>query len=415
MRLLIVIVAFLVGLFLGGIKFLVEFLTRRRQYGCVVGTTITWLCNWLGGAYLKGGQILSTRVDWLPREVIAPMVSLRDQVKPLRRSVVPRILQCVCRTTPVWEALSVDPVPLASATISQVHLALEKETGRRLAVKIKRPGIARLLETDVRHMRLATSIVARLPWFRSLPICEATETVYSALLNQSDFAKEVEMLERFQELFCENPAIVVPSAVRKYCTDDTIVMDYLEGYAPFPSFRKDTELVKDAVQVGLHALYKMIFHAGLVHCDLHPSNILCNEAGRVALLDFGFVAELTPRAKQKFAEFFLSIAFRDGETAAKIVRETAIRVPVDLDSGALEKDIQTLIDKTSGRKAADFQVAGFVLELFEVQRQHRIFGSPDFTLPILSLLTYEGLIKDLHPQIDFQQVAVPFVMRVFSR
>ena len=187
-------------------------------------------------------------------------------------------------------------------------------------------------------------------------------------------------------------------------------MDYLEGYRPFQDFRDQPEVARSAVQTWLGALYKMIFNAGLIHCCLHPSNILCNDEGQVALLDFGFVSEMTPKAKQDFAEFFLSIAFRDGKTAARIVRETALRIASNLDPVAFERDMQALVEKTAGRKAADFPVAGFVFELFQVQRRHGIYGSPSFPLPILSLLTYEGLIEDLHPDIDFQQEAVPFVM-----
>ncbi len=159
----------------------------------------------------------------------------------------------------------------------------------------------------------------------------------------------------------------------------------------------------------------MIFNAGLIHCDLHASNILCNQNGRVALLDFGFVAEMTSQAKQSFSEFFLAIAFRDGKTAARIVQETALRIGREFSELEFESDMQALVDKTGGRKAADFQVAGFVFELFQVQRRHGIYGSPHFTLPILSLLTYEGLIKDIYPDIDFQQEAVPFVIAALAQ
>lgn len=389
-------------------------LGRRKSVPVIAGEAITKMCDRLGGAYLKAGQILSTRVDLLPLDAIACLDRLRDRVRPLAFNSLRSVLEPLQDSARVVGQLEIEPCPLASATIAQVHTGSVLSSNQLVAIKIRRPGIDRVLKADVRHIRFFTSLVARLPWFCRFPVSEATNEVCSALLHQIDFSTEARMLERFRVLFAENPRIKVPQVDLARCNGDFIVMEYLEGYRPFQSFRDQPELARSAVKTGLRALYKMIFNAGLIHCDLHSSNILCNDEGQVALLDFGFVSEMTPKAKQDFAEFFLCIAFRDGKTAARIVRETALRVAGNLDLVAFERDMQALVEKTAGRKAIDFQVAGFVFELFQVQRRHGIYGSPSFTLPILSLLTYEGLIKNLHPDIDFQQEAIPFVVSALA-
>lgn len=382
---------------------------KRQSLPGIAGKTLARGCERLGGAYLKAGQVLSTRVDLLPPDVIATLECLRDRVRPLPFDSLRPVVEPLHALPPEGGTFEIERTPLASATIAQVHVGTFLSSGQRVAIKIRRPGIDTVLKADVRHIRLFASLVARLPRFRQFPICEASSEVCAALLRQVDFAAETRMLERFRVLFADNPEIKVPKVDVARCNADVIVMEYLEGYRPYHERRNQPELVKSAVQTGLRALYKMIFKAGLIHCDMHPSNILCNDEGQVALLDFGFVSEMTPKAKQDFAEFFLSIAFGDGRTAARIVRETAIRISEKHDIVAFERDMQSLIDKTAGRKAGEFQVAGFVFELFQVQRRHGIYGSPHFTLPILSLLTYEGMIKDLHPEIDFQQEAVPFI------
>ena len=390
-------------------------LGRRSRVSGISGDFLACVCERLGGAFLKAGQILSTRVDLFPSETITALSRLRDNANPVPFSLLGPALTPLVAETSNGSPVSITPSPLASATIAQVHVGLLTDTQQKVAIKVRRPGIERLLSTDVRYVRLSTRLVGRLPWIRQFPIMEATGEVCTALLHQIDFRREAEMLERFGRLFRDNPKVKVPLVFMDRCTDELIVMEYLDGYRPIPTFRDDPELAKSAVLTGLRALYKMIFNAGLIHCDLHASNILCNDEGRVALIDFGFVSVMTPKAKQDFSEFFLSIAFRDGKTAARIVRETAIRVGPKLDEMAFEKDMQSLVEKSAGRKAADFQVAGFVFELFQVQRRHGIYGSPHFTLPILSLLTYEGLIKDIYPDIDFQQEAVPFVIAALAR
>jgi ubiquinone biosynthesis protein len=384
--------------------------SQSMEHRRIAGRSLARAFERLGGAFLKAGQILSARVDLLSAETRSCLACLRDNVHPVPFRLLENSLQPLLKPNDDSLTIDVENGPLASATIAQVNLGTERETGRWFAIKIRRPGIDRILRADVAYIRFFAWCGARLFWFRRLPVVEATEEVCIALLRQLDFPAEAQMLLRFRELFADDPKIKIPDVDITRSTADLIVMEYLDGYEPIPNFRDRPQLAQSAVLTGLRALYRMIFEAGLIHCDLHPSNILCNEDGRVALLDFGFVAEMTPEGRRSFAEFFLSIAFGDGKTAARIVIDTAKRISRDFRPDLFEQDIQVLLDKTAGRKAADFQVAGFVYELFAIQRRHGVYGSPQFTLPILSLLTYEGLIKDIYPDIDFQQEAVPFVM-----
>jgi ubiquinone biosynthesis protein len=388
---------------------------RQKNMAGIVGESLALGFERLGGAFLKAGQILSTRVDLLPPEVIAALARLRDNVRPLKFGQLQVLLLPLQEPADGEPKMDIMSSPLASATISQIHVATIHATGDKVAIKIRRPGINKLLSADVYYIRLFTRFFSRFPWIRRFPISEAVDEICTALLQQVDFAAEARMTMRFYNLFSDNPSVTVPAIDASRCTNDLIVMEYLSGYRPIQRLRDQPELAKTAVRTGLRALYTMIFNAGLIHCDLHTSNILCNDSGRLALLDFGFVSEMSLKAKRDFAKFFLSIAFRDGKTAARVVRETALHISDDLDMLAFERDMQVLVDTTAGRKAADFQVAGFVFELFQIQRRHNIYGSPTFTLPILSLLTYEGLIKDIYPEIDFQQEAVPFIMAALAK
>jgi ubiquinone biosynthesis protein len=119
--------------------------------------------------------------------------------------------------------------------------------------------------------------------------------------------------------------------------------------------------------------------------------------------------------RRSFAEFFAAIALRNGYKAAEIVRETAIRLPKHLDCLSFDRDIAELINRVGGLSAREFEVAGFIAELFDIQNKYGIYGTPRFTLIILALLVYEGVAKQRCPDLDFQKEAIPFVMPVLLR
>jgi len=157
-------------------------------------------------------------------------------------------------------------------------------------------------------------------------------------------------------------------------------------------------------------LYRMIFEPGIVHCDFHPGNLLATASGDLVVLDFGYVATVPDETRRRFREFFLAIALADAELAARVIVETA-EAGAPPDPAALEDDLHELLQRVHGASAAEFQVAGLVAGLFEIQRSHGIRGTPAFTTTILALVSYEGLLKLFEPSLDFQREAMPYVLR----
>jgi ubiquinone biosynthesis protein len=207
----------------------------------------------------------------------------------------------------------------------------------------------------------------------------------------------------------------VPLLHEELCTPEILVMEFIPGLRKLSDPALPEHVARKALTVGVRALYTMIFKEGFIHCDMHPGNVLVAPDGRLVILDAGFMVQLDDSTRRSFAKFFLSIAFRNGSTAARIVRETAQYLPPNLDVKAFDDDITNLIERVGGLQARDFQVVGFVGELFAIQHKHGIYGTNQFTLTILSLLVFEGVAKQRFPDLNFQQESVPFVMAALAR
>jgi ubiquinone biosynthesis protein len=395
------------ALFLCSHRFSKKCLTFRAYFT----KKLTIVCEHLGGAFPKIGQILATRADLLPLDLCEALSCLQDQVKPLSPGTTKRILDKIILSQTIQE---IESVPVASATIAQVHRGIRCDDKREIALKVLRPGVQKALKSDCQIIQFFGQFIARLPMMQSIPVKEALKEVSHILIGQTDFAHEASNLKRLHALFLKNNDVVVP-VLHDLCTSDILVMDFIPGLRKLSDSELPDHIAKKALTVGVRSLYTMIFKEGFIHCDMHPGNILVAPDGRLVILDAGFMTQLDDSTRHSFAKFFLSIAFRDGSTAARIVRETAQYLPPNLDIKAFDDDITRLIKRVGGLKAQDFQVAGFVGELFAIQRKYGIYGTNQFTLIILSLLVFEGVAKQRFPDLNFQKEAVPFVMAALAR
>lgn len=392
------------------VRFAVGGFRRNRAGLAEIGKRLAWTFETLGGGYLKIGQILSTRRDILPDELVEPLQRLQDSLSSFSaeeaRSVIEHSLGLPVETL----FRSFDPSPIGSASIAQVHRAVLRSSGIEVAVKIRRRGIDRTVRIDARMFRMFVRLVSLLPRFRGIPLIEGVRQVTDSLMDQASLRTEAEQHRRFFALFEHGSPIRVPRLIDEFCTDEVLVMEYFPDIVKINSLELDDQSHRNAVMVGLRGLYKMLFVAGLVHCDLHPGNILVHPDGTVVILDFGFSTVMRQSERTAFAEFFLAIAFNDGNGAARIVLETALYIPADLERTTFEQEIGELVSQSSGISAGDFFVASFVSSLFSIQRRHRVYGSPSFTMAILSLIVYEGIIRHRYADLDFQREAVPFLL-----
>lgn len=365
------------------------------------------ICEILGGAFPKFGQILATRADLLPADICEALGRLQDRVQPIKSSVVERIL---LQSGSHQIIQDIDLVPIASATIAQVHRGIRRDNGQVVALKIRRPHVQKILQSDCQIIQFFGKFIAKIPVMQGIPVRDALQEVGTILNSQTDFDQEAKNLQHLHRLFANCSDVVIPLVHEDLCKTEILVMEFLPGLQKLNDPALPEPVAKKVLTIGVQALYRMIFQEGFIHCDMHPGNILVSSDSRLAILDAGFMTQLHDTTRSLFAKFFLAIALGDGQMAAHIVRETAQHLPAGLSIQEFDNEIVRLIQRVGGLQARDFQVAGFVGELFMIQNKYDMRGTNQFTLAILSLLVFEGVAKQRFPELDFQQAALPFVM-----
>jgi ubiquinone biosynthesis protein len=386
---------------------------RRRNQARAFGPALERCFARLGGAVLKAGQVLATRPDLVSPDVRDALGNLLDQVEPMPWRTAHRVLLTSLSQDQRRAIKTIERRPLAAGAVAQVHVATLWEDERRVVVKIRRPEAKARFDADLEIGRQVTTILDRIPWFRATSISAAYQEIARSVSGQLDLQAEGECQRTIGAWFGRNDEVIIPEPLDRLSGSDVLVMTYVESARRIDAQGIDPQVRRRALAVGLRALYSMIFECGTVHCDFHPGNLLVTQEGKLVILDFGFVARLDRESRQLLAKLFLAIATNNPSLATTVVLQSA-EPHQGLDRLRLESDLAQVVDRAAGRRPGEFQIAVFVLDLFDVHRKHGLRGSPAFTMAIMSLVAYEGLLKSFAPDLDFQREAIPYVFRALS-
>ena len=372
----------------------------------VVGRALADLFVALGPTYVKLGQILATRRDLLGEDIVRELEPLQDRLAPAPFAAVADRFRAELALELADVFTELGPHPIASASVACVYRGRLRD-GRPVAVKVRRPGIVARVEADLRLLELGASALGRLPAFRSVPLRASFDEFAGRVRRQLDFRLEAEAARRVRTMLAAQPDVVVPALVGRYCSASILTMELVPTDPRHDGGGKS----RNALLTALRALYVMIFVEGFVHCDLHRGNLHLLQDGRAVIVDFGFMAELPAAVRRKFAEFFFAMAANDGARCARIVLDTAEHLPPNLPYAEFEAELSAIVARAAGARVRDFQVADFVLSLFDLERRYRIYGTTAFTMAIVSLLVFEGIAKTVDCELDFQREAAPFLAR----
>lgn len=375
--------------------------TRQRWQG----ERLRCLLRDLGATYVKVGQIMSSRPDIFPVHIVKSLERLQDDVGQFAYRHVEKTLRGEFGKGPGDLFATFDAQPIASASVAQVHSAYLHD-GTRVAVKIRRPNLARRTHFDLTIMRGAARLLEVIPPMRIYaPHASACE-FSSAIEQQIDLTLEAKNNVRFQRHFAKSDDIVLPVLVPDLCSEKVLTMTFIEGVKVMHFAETDANPTNLA-KIGFHTLLKMIFDDGFVHADLHPGNILITPDNKVALLDLGLTAELTDEYRRVFAEFFGAWASGDGKTMAKqmVAFSPDAHVP---DYEAFEAEISEFVARYDGKQLGEVAVSEVVFDMMGIMRRHRVRVNAVFTMVNIAIAVTEGIGRQLDDTLDLLSEAVPF-------
>ncbi|WP_405088973.1 ABC1 kinase family protein [Microbispora sp. NBC_01389] len=363
----------------------------------------------LGPSFIKIGQLVSTRRDLLPPEMTGPLARLTDSAPPPSGRRIRLAVRAAYAGRPwpfrefVWE-------PVACGSIATVHEAVTRD-GRRVAVKVRRPGIQTVMERDFALTRAVMGALGAVPKLREMPFKMMHEQVGSAILRQLDFSAEASALAELRANLSGLGNVRVPEPLPGLCTPEIVVMEYIGDLRRFGPDDLDAGARRQVVRAVLTAVYEMLFIDGVVHCDLHPGNLYFDERADLVILDAGFVIRLPDEVRRSFADFFINMAMGDGWACAQVVIESAAHIADDRHVPDFRAALTELVREAAGTRSGEFDLARFAGRLFDLQRRFGLFPAPEFAFPLLSLLVIEGMIKNFDSGVDFQAEAVPVLRR----
>lgn len=373
----------------------------------------------LGPSFVKLGQLMSTRPDLIPEDILVELKKLQDEVPPEPFAVIREQVEreLGCELSEVYA--SFEETPLASASIAQVHRARLRDGDDAIdvVVKVQRPQVQALMARDVDLLYwLAKAIVRSMPeshLYRPVSLVEEFDRSVAAEL---DFSLEADNHERFAANFELNPHAKFPNVYRRASAKRALTLEYLRGLKIYAARRAgvNVELVaKRAVEI----IVQQIFEDGFFHADPHPGNIIimgANDDPVIGMIDVGMVGRLTPKMRDRTIDLMLAAVREDYGGIADALY--AIGRPTHkINRDAYDAEVTTLAQRYLGKRLKEIEVGPLIRDLIMGSRKFGLEIPSEFLMLGKSLMTVEGVGKEIYPELDLLEEVRPYFMDLFQQ
>lgn len=393
-------------------------ITLGRKLDAPRGQRLREALEQLGPIFVKFGQVLSTRRDLLPTDISDELALLQDRVPPFDSEIAVATIERAFRK-PIGQIFTqFDRIPVASASIAQVHFAriLDRNgVERDVAVKVLRPNMLPAIEKDLGLMRMMAGWVeGSSADGKRLKPREVVAEFDKYLHDELDLVREASSAAQLRRNMAGLNLVLIPEMFWDYCHPDVMVMERMSGI-PINQTGKLIEAGVDLKQLardGVTLFFTQVFRDGFFHADMHPGNIMVSIApetlGRYISLDFGIVGTLTEVDKEYLAQNFTAFFRRDYKRVAELHIESGW-VPATTRVDELESAIRSVCEPYFDRPLKEISLGLVLMRLFQTSRRFQVEIQPQLVLLQKTLLNIEGLGRQLDPELDLWATAKPFL------
>ncbi len=366
----------------------------------------------LGPTFIKLGQMLSTRVDLFPPDWIAAFEKLQDEVPPMDFEALREQLTEDLGQPPEEVFAEIEHRALAAASIAQVHKA-RLEDGSQVVLKVRRPGITKVVEADLRLLsRLAEIAENNAPELRRYRPSEVVRQFSLSLRRELDLEGEGRHAERIARALENEPDVVIPRIYWQWTCERLNVQQFIEGISGRRLVRERPEGydLKQVARRGSRIVLQMVLVEGFFHADPHLGNFIVLPGNRLAMVDFGMVGRLSDSRREEIIDLLYGLLKKDSARVLEVLLDWAHDGKLDED--ALQLDIEQFLDHYHGLSLKQLKFTSLLIALTGILREYRLILPPDLALLFKTLLTLDGVGRRLDPDFNIVKEATPFMERL---
>jgi ubiquinone biosynthesis protein len=370
----------------------------------------------LGPIFVKFGQALSTRRDFIPEDIANELAKLQDCVPPFSGDQAQTIIEAACKK-PIAEIFAeFDTIPLASASVAQVHAA-KLLTGQNVVVKVLRPGINKRIVKDIDLLYAIADLATRYwAYAKRLRPREVVAEFESCLNDELDLLREAASASQLRRNFLHSDLLYIPEIYWQYTHANVLVMERIYGISisNIIELKKQGINLKKLAERGVEIFFTQVFRDCFFHADMHPGNIFVSpekkDNPQELGVDFGIMGSLSPEDQRYLAENLLAFFKRDYRRVAQLHVESGW-IASTTRINEFEAAIRTVCEPIFERPLKEISFGQLLLRLFQTARRFNMEVQPQLVLLQKTLFNIEGLGRQLYPDLDLWNTAKPFLER----
>lgn len=384
------------------------------------GESIRLALEQLGPIFVKFGQLLSTRRDLLANDIADELAKLQDQVPPFSGKRAKAIIEKSLNRSVQDAFATFDENPLASASIAQVHAATLQD-GSDVIIKVLRPNIAKTIEHDLALMFLAAKLT-QLLWRRTkrLRLTELVREFETTILDEMDLMREAGNASQLRRNFEGSNMMYVPKIHWPYVRDNIMVMERIHGIriSDVDILKSHNANLKKLAEYGVEIFFTQVLRDSFFHADMHPGNLFVDVTNpnnpKYLGVDFGIMGTLSPEDQHYLAANLLAFFQRDYRKVALLHVESGW-VPANTRVDQFESAIRTVCEPIFEKPLKDISFGNLLLQLFRTAERFNMKLQPRLMLLQKTLLSIEGLGRQLYPELDLWHTAKPFLEKFVKK